>query len=40
MFLFINEGEKLKIDTRSGEYVERAKISEIGFNYVANKLKK
>ena len=23
--LFINEGEKLKIDTRSGEYVERAK---------------
>lgn len=23
--LFVNEGEKLKIDTRSGEYVERAK---------------
>ena len=23
--LFINEGEKLKIDTRSGEYVERSK---------------
>ncbi len=23
--LFINEGEKLRIDTRSGEYVERAK---------------
>jgi elongation factor P len=23
--LFINEGEKLKIDTRTGEYVERVK---------------
>lgn len=24
--LFINEGDKIKIDTRSGEYLERAKI--------------
>ena len=24
--LFINEGDKLKIDTRSGEYVERVKV--------------
>ena len=23
--LFINEGEKLRIDTRTGEYVERSK---------------
>ena len=23
--LFINEGDKIKIDTRSGEYLERAK---------------
>ena len=24
--LFINEGDMLKIDTRSGEYVERVKV--------------
>jgi len=23
--LFINEGDKIKIDTRSGEYIERVK---------------
>ena len=29
--LFINEGDKIKIDTRSGEYLERAKLSATTF---------
>jgi elongation factor P len=24
--LFVDEGDRLKVDTRSGEYVERAKL--------------